>query len=114
MRAVRRSGASLQAQVVVHADPEATASVLADTLGEEARFLFITADVAFRPADARPDDAVKVEGLEAWITAQATTHAKCIRCWHHRPDVGSHADDPELCGRCVGNIHGPGETRRYF
>jgi isoleucyl-tRNA synthetase len=114
MRADGRIGASLQAEIAVHADAEATQGLLADSLGEEARFLFITSEVAFVPAEGRPGDAPKVEGLEAWVAARATSHAKCVRCWHCRPDVGAHADDPELCGRCVGNVHGPGETRRYF
>mgnify|MGYP006201487281 CR=1 FL=1 len=25
-----------------------------------------------------------------------------------------HADDPQLCGRCVENVNGAGETRRWF
>ena len=40
-------------------------------------------------------------------------HAKCARCWHKRASVGQHAEHPELCGRCVGNVEGPGETRIY-
>jgi isoleucyl-tRNA synthetase len=104
-----RTPASLQAEVTVHADD---ASLRA--FDDETRFLFITSGVAFAPADARPADAAAVEGQPAWVTARATTHAKCIRCWHHRADVGSHADDPELCGRCVDNVAGAGETRRYF
>jgi isoleucyl-tRNA synthetase len=26
---------------------------------------------------------------------------KCERCWHWETDVGSHAEHPTLCGRCV-------------
>ncbi|MDB6028355.1 MAG: isoleucyl-tRNA synthetase, partial [Verrucomicrobiales bacterium] len=26
---------------------------------------------------------------------------KCERCWHFETDIGSHADHPTLCGRCV-------------
>jgi isoleucyl-tRNA synthetase len=49
------------------------------------------------------------------VAARVGGNAKCIRCWHHRPDVGSHADHPEICGRCVKNLpNGPGETRRFF
>ena len=40
-------------------------------------------------------------------------HAKCARCWHKRASVGQHAEHPELCGRCVGNVEGRGETRIY-
>jgi isoleucyl-tRNA synthetase len=29
-----------------------------------------------------------------------TPHAKCGRCWRHRPSVGKSAAHPELCDRC--------------
>ena len=29
---------------------------------------------------------------------------KCERCWHWETDVGSHAEHPTLCGRCVGAV----------
>ena len=38
---------------------------------------------------------------------------KCERCWHHRPEVGSNAEHPTLCGRCVENVAGPGESRTF-
>jgi isoleucyl-tRNA synthetase len=38
-------------------------------------------------------------------------HAKCERCWHYRADVGQDAAHPTLCGRCVSNLYGAGETR---
>jgi isoleucyl-tRNA synthetase len=114
MRADGRIGASLQAEIAVHADAATADALKAATLGDEARFLFITSQATFVPVEGRPDDAAKVEGIDAFVVARPTTHAKCIRCWHHRADVGSHADDPELCGRCVGNVEGPGETRRWF
>jgi isoleucyl-tRNA synthetase len=42
-----------------------------------------------------------------------SVHAKCVRCWHYREDVGANADHPELCGRCVDNVAGDGEQRRF-
>jgi len=109
MRADGRIGASLQAEVTVHSDDAGLGG-----FDDEARFLFITSGATFVPATGRPEDAVAVEGLPAWVSARATTQAKCVRCWHHTSDVGAHADDPELCGRCVANVNGAGETRRYF
>ncbi len=47
-----------------------------------------------------------------WIAVKPIADPKCVRCWHRRPDVGSHAEHPELCGRCVTNIEGPGEQRK--
>ena len=55
-----------------------------------------------------------VVGGAIGVFAQPTTKAKCVRCWHHRGDVGAHAAHPQLCGRCVSNIEGPGEDRMWF
>ncbi|MDO8273747.1 MAG: zinc finger domain-containing protein, partial [Gammaproteobacteria bacterium] len=55
--------------------------------------------------------ATEVPGLQLRITPSA--HTKCVRCWHHRADIGSNAAHPELCLRCVENIDGLGEKRLY-
>ncbi len=34
-------------------------------------------------------------------TVEVCTNPKCERCWRLLPDVGTHADHPTLCGRCV-------------
>ena len=34
-----------------------------------------------------------------------TEAGKCERCWRHREEVGSHAEHPTLCGRCVEAIN---------
>jgi isoleucyl-tRNA synthetase len=68
------------------------------------RFLFISGDVSVRPATTD----------EVFVSAQPTEKAKCVRCWHYRADVGAVAAHPELCGRCVSNIEGAGEDRRWF
>ena len=65
------------------------------------RFLFISGDVTV------------IQG-GASVSAVISAKSKCIRCWHHRADVGSHADHPEICGRCVSNVEGPGEERKWF
>jgi isoleucyl-tRNA synthetase len=102
MRADGKIGASLAAEVTVHADLPWLGSLAG--MGEEARFLFITSRL----------DLLHTSDGPLQIEARASEHAKCIRCWHYCADVGSHPDDPELCGRCVENVNGTGETRRYF
>ncbi|HSQ79606.1 MAG TPA: zinc finger domain-containing protein, partial [Casimicrobiaceae bacterium] len=47
------------------------------------------------------------------ITVASSGHAKCDRCWHWRADVGGDPAHPGLCGRCVSNLFGAGESRRY-
>jgi len=47
------------------------------------------------------------------LSINATAQGKCVRCWHQRADVGASSKHPELCSRCVENIEGSGECRRY-
>ena len=114
MRKAERIGAALEAKLVVHADA-ALAARYAE-VADELRFFFITSDFTLAPLAPRTDEAMKVEveGAEAWVSATVSNAAKCVRCWHRRDDVGSHAEHPELCGRCVSNVEGPGEDRRWF
>jgi isoleucyl-tRNA synthetase len=35
------------------------------------------------------------------VVVGRTEAPKCERCWRHRSEVGSHAEHPTLCGRCV-------------
>ncbi len=84
--------------------------------GDELRFVFITSEARVHPAAERPSDAVPAEEGEqnaSWIVARPTDAPKCVRCWHKRPDVGTHPEHPEICGRCVTNVSGPGEERRW-
>ena len=69
-------------------------------LGTEARFVFITSDVELQKG-------------ELGVTITPADGEKCVRCWHIRPDVGTHAVHTELCGRCIDNIDGSGEVRQY-
>ena len=55
---------------------------------------------------------VKAEGeADEGVEVVASKHLKCERCWHYRADVGQNAEHPTLCGRCVSNLFGSGETR---
>ena len=114
MRKAEQIGAALEAKLTVHAD----AALLERyrTAEGELRFFFITSELTLVPLVPRPDDAAKVEldGAEAWVSACVSDASKCVRCWHRREDVGSHSNHPELCDRCVSNVDGPGEDRRWF
>ncbi len=114
MRGAGAIGASLQAEVTVYADDATLARVAEVT--DELRFFFITSELAWRGLADKPAEAVRAEidGAEVWIVAKASEAAKCIRCWHYRIDVGSNAAHAEICARCVENIDGSGEVRRWF
>lgn len=47
------------------------------------------------------------------LIVKKSAHPKCARCWHHRADVGTHASHPEICARCVTNVDGDGEQRKF-
>ncbi len=107
-------GAPLDAEVDVYAKGPLLETL--QSFGEELRFVFITSAARAHSADSRPADAVAAvegEGNTTWIAVKPTTATKCVRCWHKRPDVGQNPKHPELCGRCVTNVDGPGEQRRF-
>ena len=67
-------------------------------------------------ASGLPPEAVaaaSVDGGGVWIQVRVSEHAKCKRCWHHRPEVGQSATHPEICARCEDNLQLPGEQRKY-
>jgi len=111
LRMAGEIGAPLEAEVAVYA-PRAEAARFA-ALGDELRFLLITSQARVHETDAAPPGAVPSHAENVWIDVKPSTERKCIRCWHLRSDVGSDPRHPELCARCVVNIEGPGEERRF-
>ena len=108
-------GAPLDAEIDVYCLPEEYARF--NALGDELRFFFITSHArVHRVEGAPPADAVPAANTGrsgVWIAVQPTSDPKCVRCWQRRPDVGSNPKHPEICSRCVSNIEGPGEARRF-
>ena len=102
---------SLAAEVTLHVSDEL--DELLSRLGDELRFVMLTSEVHLAPLDQGVDAAeTDVEGLK--VAVRASDNAKCERCWHHRPEVGSLPEHPDLCSRCVSNLpDGPGEVRHY-
>ena len=139
-------GASLDAEVELHAGPAFRQRFAG--VAEELRFFLITSGFRFadgtagaaeggqsvpgQPASWRADDLQQPRqlGLDLELAAggadgpvraliRPSAHGKCVRCWHHRAEVGADAAHPQLCGRCIGNIgalagQGRGEDRRWF
>ena len=106
-------GGSLDAEVHLYCDEKLLS--LLSKLDEELRFVLITSDATVQDLNAKPAQAAnaQLEQDELWIVANASPHAKCARCWHHREDVGHSEIHPELCSRCIENVDGDGEARLY-
>ena len=94
-------GSSLQTTGEIAA-PEGLYETLA-SLGDELRFVMIMSEVKL----------VKAADGELKVTVRPSEEKKCERCWHYVPGVGSNAEHPTLCPRCVTNLFGAGEKRLF-
>jgi len=77
---------------------------LYDTLAtflNEIHFLFIVSECRITAGD------------EISCTITNSTNKKCIRCWHHDPSIGENELHPEICQRCISNVDGDGEERKF-
>jgi isoleucyl-tRNA synthetase len=111
LRSAGEIGAPLEAEVTIFA-PAAQAARFA-ALQDELRFVLITSQARVIETDAPSDNGVPASAEGVWIEVRPSTQPKCVRCWHLRSDVGSNLEHPELCARCVVNVEGPGEERRF-
>ena len=111
-RADKRVGGSLEAAVTLYADSELATKL--NNLGDELRFVLLTSaaevvDYAQATEDAQPSEILK--GLK--VALRKADGEKCPRCWHYTTDVGQVAEHAEICGRCVSNVAGDGEKRKF-
>lgn len=111
LRSDKTIGSSLDAELDLYCSEGLKAQL--EKLGDELRFVLICSYVHLHDLADKPSDAVdtELEGLS--LVARASEHPKCVRCWHHREDVGQNSEHPELCGRCVENVAGSGESREF-
>ena len=111
LRAAGTIGSSLQAEVDVYVS-DARYETLS-TLGDDLKFVLITSAATLIGGENVESEFGGFEDGFVRVEARSSTHIKCERCWHYRADVGSDARHPTLCGRCVSNLVGSGEVRRY-
>jgi isoleucyl-tRNA synthetase len=95
-------GSSLAAEIEIKADGEIFQALA--HLSDELRFAMLTSDARVTETPG---------GGELVVAAARSAHKKCERCWHYRVDVGSDAAHPSICGRCIANLYGAGESRRF-
>ena len=102
VRTEGRVGASLQAEVHLKAGGADYAAL--KSLGEDLKFVLIASKVVLEEGAAEGEMVVNVS---------ASSAQKCERCWHYAEDVGTHTAHPTLCGRCISNLFGHGESRTH-
>lgn len=108
----KRVGGSLEVSVTLYAD-SALAQRL-NSLQDELRFVLLTsgarvADYQDAPAEAQQSELIK--GLK--VSLDHAEGDKCPRCWHYTTDIGLVADHADICGRCITNVAGDGEERKF-
>ena len=99
LRADGKVGSSLQANVMLTVAPDDHA--LLASLGQDLKFVFITSKLTL------------CEGAALAIESRSSADTKCERCWHYSADVGADSAHPGLCERCISNLHGAGEDRKF-
>lgn len=95
-------GSSLAAIVEIRAGKDDF--TLLSSLGDDLKFVLITSEASLLQIDG-------LQVIEIHITP--SKHQKCERCWHYRTDVGHSKERPTLCERCVANLYGNGEQRKF-
>src|SRR5450830_1763135 len=97
-------GSSLQAEMTIYL-PKQQYEALA-RFEDDLRFIFITSSANLELLD-------ETESGRSMFRVSPSQYKKCDRCWHYRGDVGSDAEHPTICGRCISNLFGAGEPRKY-
>jgi len=101
---LRRQGVvrqPLEAELALYCDPARWETLVA-ALGEDdlAAANGVSRVSYGGPVERAPEGAVSVDG-GAKIAGRALEAPKCVRCWRRQETVGSSAEHPGLCGRCV-------------
>lgn len=102
---------SLEAAVTLYAD-KALAEKL-NALGNELRFVLLTSQATVADIHDAPENALASDMAGLKIVLSKAQGEKCPRCWHYATDIGQVAEHADLCGRCVTNVAGNGEERKF-
>jgi isoleucyl-tRNA synthetase len=102
VRAAGLIGQALAAEVEIYAAGESFDALA--RLGDDLRFVLITSRATMHRVTSEAEERIEVT---------PSKNIKCERCWHYRADVGSDPQNATLCGRCVSNLLGDGEVRKY-
>jgi isoleucyl-tRNA synthetase len=104
-------GGALQAEVTLYADADLTSKL--NKLEDELRFVLLTSKAVVLPLADKSQTAQETEVEGLFVEVNASEAEKCDRCWHHVRDVGTIEGHEKICGRCVSNVEGDGESRQF-
>ena len=104
-------GSPLEADVVIYAD-EARKGIL-DRLENELIYVLIVSHCDVRPLTEKTAAAKDADISGLAFEVRHSSAQKCTRCWHYEDSVGTIAGHEDVCTRCVTNIDGTGEIRKF-
>lgn len=93
-------GSALECDIQLSCKPE-TFQIL-KPYESELHYIFIVSSVSL---------IEEQQGLS--VSVKKINHDKCDRCWHFEHSVGTHQEHPSICERCITNLFGDGEKRKY-
>ena len=100
----------MSAEIKLYADTALLETL--SKLGDELRFVTITSKADLFPLeDGAGANGTSMPGLR--VSLSQSPAKKCVRCWHFIDNVGTNIAHPDICNRCIDNISGKGEIRRY-
>ncbi|MBX4180722.1 isoleucine--tRNA ligase [Sodalis sp. CWE] len=111
-RVAKFINSSLEACITLYAEP-----IIKDVLSKldkELHFALLTSDAIIADYNDATIDAIQCEkfhGLK--IALKKANGEKCPRCWHYTTNVNQYIHDLKMCNRCVMNVSGLGEIRKF-
>ena len=107
-------GSTLEAEITLYASDKLRK--ILNCLEDELRFITITSSATVLAIEeAKKDDGriMETDRHDLKVAVIPSTFNKCVRCWHRREEVGQHTEHVELCNRCIENVEGAGEVRKF-
>ncbi len=104
-------GSALEAEVTLYVSGDLLEQL--QKIEHELKFLLITSGATVKNITSAPSDAQQTQLNDMQLEIKKSSFEKCERCWHRVETVGSDAEHPSLCVRCIDNISGRDEVRVF-
>lgn len=106
-------GSSLETEITLYASSKLY-NILKN-IKDELHFALISSKVKlleYKYADNQSVFCKKIKELK--IKVKKINGIKCARCWHFTNDIGVNKFYSDICNRCISNITGTGEIRKFI
>jgi len=92
-------GHALDTKVTLYVGKDSLAAL--ERAGTDLRAAFIVSQLAIRPLEEAPADAVRGEVEDVAVSVARAGGEKCERCWIYTEEAGTDPAHPTLCPRCT-------------